>query len=208
MITVAVSTTGEAGALEEAIALAGAVAMPADDESAAPEWDTALIDLRSDPLQQLRTAKRIHEDTGCPVIVIIEPGQTALLGAEKWIDDFITGPIDALELQARLNRLAGPSEAGESLAYKSLELNLATYQATIDGSPIDLTYMEYELLRYFVEHQGRVWSREQLLQKVWGYDYFGGARTVDVHVRRLRAKLGGERASWITTVRSVGYRFG
>ena len=68
--------------------------------------------------------------------------------------------------------------------------------------------MEYELLRYFIEHQGRVWSREQLLQNVWGYDYFGGARTVDVHVRRLRAKLGGERASWITTVRSVGYRFG
>ncbi|NNC41206.1 MAG: winged helix-turn-helix domain-containing protein [Acidimicrobiia bacterium] len=73
---------------------------------------------------------------------------------------------------------------------------------------MDLTYMEYELLRYFIEHQGRVWSREQLLAKVWGYDYFGGARTVDVHVRRLRAKLGGERASWITTVRSVGYRFG
>ena len=76
------------------------------------------------------------------------------------------------------------------------------------GKPVDLTYMEYELLRYFIGNPGRVWSREQLLSKVWGYDYFGGARTVDVHVRRLRSKLGEERASWITTVRSVGYRFG
>lgn len=208
MITVAVSTTGDAGALVEVVALAGAVAVSAENEIVSAEWDAAMIDLRSDPLQQLRTAKRIHEDSGCPVIVVIAQGQTALLGAERWIDDFITEPIEALELQARLNRLAGPSESGELLAYKSLTLNLATYQATIDGKPIDLTYMEYELLRYFIQHQGRVWSREQLLQNVWGYDYFGGARTVDVHVRRLRAKLGGERASWITTVRSVGYRFG
>ena len=92
--------------------------------------------------------------------------------------------------------------------FKDLQLNTATYQATVLGKPVDLTYMEYELLRFFVENQGRVWSREQLLSKVWGYDYFGGARTVDVHVRRLRSKLGEERASWITTVRSVGYRFG
>ena len=83
-----------------------------------------------------------------------------------------------------------------------------TNQATVTGRPVDLTYMEYELLRFFIENPGRVWSREQLLSKVWGYDYFGGARTVDVHVRRLRSKLGEERASWITTVRSVGYRFG
>ena len=94
------------------------------------------------------------------------------------------------------------------LTHKDLELNLATYQATVGGAPSDLTYMEYELLRFFVEHPGRVWSRDQLLAKVWGYDYFGGSRTVDVHVRRLRAKLGEERSSWITTVRSVGYRFG
>ena len=94
------------------------------------------------------------------------------------------------------------------VAFKDLSLNLATYQATIGSQPVDLTFMEYELLRFFVTNQTRVWSREQLLSRVWGYDYFGGARTVDVHVRRLRAKLGEERASWITTVRSVGYRFG
>ena len=88
------------------------------------------------------------------------------------------------------------------------DINTATYQATIAGHPRDLTFMEYELLRFFVEHPKRVWSREQILSKVWGYDYYGGSRTVDVHVRRLRAKLGEERSSWIATVRSVGYRFG
>jgi DNA-binding response OmpR family regulator len=96
----------------------------------------------------------------------------------------------------------------ERVRFKDLELDLATYQAKVGDRSLDLTYMEYELLSFFVRHPGRVWSREQLLSRVWGYDYFGGARTVDVHVRRLRAKLGEERAGWITTVRSVGYRFG
>ncbi len=95
MITVAVSTTGEAGALEEVIALAGAVAIPAD-QTTSSEWDAAMIDLRSDPLQQLRAAKRIHEDSGCPVLVVIASAQTALLNSEKWIDEFIVDPINAL----------------------------------------------------------------------------------------------------------------
>jgi DNA-binding response OmpR family regulator len=120
-------------------------------------------------------------------------------------------PLDPVELLLRVSRLAvapGTLASEETIAFKDLMLNLATYQATIAGVPADLTYMEYELLRFFVTNPGRVWSREQLLSRVWGYDYFGGARTVDVHVRRLRAKLGEERASWIGTVRSVGYRFG
>ena len=87
-------------------------------------------------------------------------------------------------------------------------LNLETYQAAIDNRPIDLTYMEYELLKFLVQQPGRVFTRETLLTEVWGYEYYGGARTVDVHVRRLRAKLGEEHAGLITTVRSVGYRFG
>jgi DNA-binding response OmpR family regulator len=94
------------------------------------------------------------------------------------------------------------------VVFKDLELNTLNYQATLASNPIDLTFMEYELLRFLVENPIRVWSREQLLSKVWGYEYYGGARTVDVHIRRLRSKLGEERASWITTVRSVGYRFG
>lgn len=208
MITVAVSTAADPRELSEALTLSGALATLVEGGDAEGEWAVALVDLRSEPLQQLREARRISEDVGCPVMVVITSTQTTLLEHERWIADFITEPIDTLELRLRVNRLAGQEEGIESVRYKSLELNLATYQATIDGRPIDLTYMEYELLRYFIEHQGRVWSREQLLQKVWGYDYFGGARTVDVHVRRLRSKLGEERASWITTVRSVGYRFG
>ena len=84
---------------------------------------------------------------------------------------------------------------------------MKTYDAKAGATLLDLTFMEYELLKFFVENQDNVWSREQLLEKVWGYDYFGGARTVDVHVRRLRAKLGDERKDWIKTVHSVGYKF-
>ena len=95
-----------------------------------------------------------------------------------------------------------------SLEYADLVLNLETYQAALSGQPLDLTYMEYELLKFFASNPGKVFTREQLLSRVWGYEYYGGARTVDVHVRRLRAKLGEEHASLIHTVRSVGYRFG
>jgi len=126
-------------------------------------------------------------------------------------DDFILTPIDATELRIRLARIGGglgSEPDADIVRYEDLELNTGTYQATIAGRPKDLTYMEYELLRFLVENPNRVWSREQLLSRVWGYDYFGGSRTVDVHIRRLRAKLGEQRASWITTVRSVGYRFG
>ncbi len=208
MITVAVTAAHDPGDLEEAVTLAGSVPVAIDAMDSDVEWGVALVDLRTEPLSQLREARRIHEDVGCPVVAVITPSQTALLESEGWIADFVLDPIETLELKLRIHRLAGGQQEMQSIRYKSLELNLATYQATIDGRPMDLTYMEYELLRFFIEHQGRVWSREQLLQKVWGYDYFGGARTVDVHVRRLRAKLGEERSSWITTVRSVGYRFG
>jgi DNA-binding response OmpR family regulator len=96
----------------------------------------------------------------------------------------------------------------ELVEYGPLSLNLETYQASIGGRPLDLTYMEYELLKFLAQHPGKVFTREMLLSRVWGYEYYGGARTVDVHVRRLRAKLGEEHAALISTVRSVGYRFG
>jgi two-component system, OmpR family, alkaline phosphatase synthesis response regulator PhoP len=139
---------------------------------------------------------------------VVEPAQFPLVEQAKGVADLISTPPDPAELGLRIRRLRKMAGNDELLAFQDLELNPLTYQATLAGMALDLTYMEYELLRYFIEHQGRVWTREQLLSKVWGYDYFGGARTVDVHVRRLRAKLGEERAGWITTVRSVGYRFG
>ena len=110
------------------------------------------------------------------------------------------------EIGARIHALVGDNES-EILEFKDLLINLKTYDAKAGDSLLDLTFMEYELLKFFVENQDNVWSREQLLEKVWGYDYFGGARTVDVHVRRLRAKLGDKRQDWIKTVHSVGYKF-
>jgi DNA-binding response OmpR family regulator len=94
------------------------------------------------------------------------------------------------------------------IEYGPLMLNLETYQAAVAGRVLDLTYMEYELLRFLAGHPAKVFTRETLLSRVWGYEYYGGARTVDVHIRRLRAKLGEEHAHLIQTVRSVGYRFG
>ena len=110
------------------------------------------------------------------------------------------------EVGARVHALIGDSES-EILEFKDLSINLKTYEAKAGDVLLDLTFMEYELLKFFVVNQENVWSREQLLEKVWGYDYFGGARTVDVHVRRLRAKLGDQRNDWIKTVHSVGYKF-
>lgn len=208
---VAVYPFDHSEALARALIAAQVTAIAIDDLEAAAleaagEWAALVVELGDEPLRRLRHIERLVADTGLPVIVVVEPDQVALTKTTA-VRDFVRTPIDAEELTVRLVRLQ--TSAGEDvLRFKDLELNPATYQAALSRSPIDLTYMEYELLRFFVLNQGRVWSREQLLAKVWGYDYFGGARTVDVHVRRLRAKLGEERSSWITTVRSVGYRFG
>ena len=110
------------------------------------------------------------------------------------------------EVGARVHALVGDSDS-EILEFKDLSINLKTYEAKAGDVLLDLTFMEYELLKFFVVNQENVWSREQLLEKVWGYEYFGGARTVDGHVRRLRAKLGDQRNDWIKTVHSVGYKF-
>ena len=110
------------------------------------------------------------------------------------------------EIGARIHALVGDA-ASEILEFRDLTINLKTYEAVAGTQLLDLTFMEYELLKFFVENQNTVWSREQLLAEVWGYDYFGGARTVDVHVRRLRAKLGDSRNDWVKTVHSVGYKF-
>tara|TARA_Y100000768_G_scaffold365248_1_gene326352 strand:+ start:45 stop:674 length:630 start_codon:yes stop_codon:yes gene_type:complete len=142
---------------------------------------------------------------------------TLIIADEEDFDqtiDLIQNPLIELmsskskieELGARIHALVGESQS-EILEFKDLLINLKTYDAKAGATLLDLTFMEYELLKFFVENQDNVWSREQLLEKVWGYDYFGGARTVDVHVRRLRAKLGDQRKDWIKTVHSVGYKF-
>jgi two-component system alkaline phosphatase synthesis response regulator PhoP len=202
--------------LIEALLAAGHRPVPVADAAAVsdqePEggWAALVVELGEDPTAALALARRVRREGSAPVLLVATRAQITALPPEAG-DDFLLSPIDPGELALRLQRLralTAGEPAQETLRFKDLELNLATYQARLAGVPLDLTYMEYELLRFFAGHPARVWSREQLLSKVWGYDYFGGARTVDVHVRRLRAKLGETRASWIATVRSVGYRFG
>ncbi|MGH9267581.1 MAG: winged helix-turn-helix domain-containing protein [Acidimicrobiales bacterium] len=147
-----------------------------------------------------------------PVLLVVVAGQlTDLELRDDLFDDFCLLPLQPHELEARLKHLFWRSGRGtrpELVEYGPLVLNLETYQAAISGHPLDLTYMEYELLKFLATHPGKVFTRETLLSRVWGYEYYGGARTVDVHVRRLRAKLGNEHEQLIQTVRSVGYRFG
>jgi DNA-binding response OmpR family regulator len=183
----------------------------AEQREPAAGWVAAVVELGADPGLAIAVAKKLREDRAIPLLLVVDRTHTSDLEDESGFDDFLLTPIDTPELRVRLGNLSMKSQADLTdpvLRFRDLELNTATYQTIVGGVARDLTFMEYELLRFFVEHPNRVWSREQILEKVWDYDYFGGSRTVDVHVRRLRAKLGEERASWITTVRSVGYRFG
>ena len=138
----------------------------------------------------------VDDDEFVQTIDLVQNPQIELVSSSSKLD----------EISARVHALVGEGES-EILEFKDLTINLKTYEAKAGDILLDLTFMEYELLKFFVENQESVWSREDLLEKVWGYDYFGGARTVDVHVRRLRAKLGDLRNDWIKTVHSVGYKF-
>jgi DNA-binding response OmpR family regulator len=196
----------------DGLVLAGATHVEASElapeNRAINDADVLLVELGDQPMRRLREITRIVEVIGLPIILVVTSDQLALMESTAGIADFAITPFDPLELRLRVQRLLVDGSKDELVVFKDLELNPLNYQATLASVPIDLTFMEYELLRFLVENPVRVWSREQLLSKVWGYEYYGGARTVDVHIRRLRSKLGEERASWITTVRSVGYRFG
>lgn len=212
-MTVALFPADSSEPVAVALAIAGltpklveSIASPDTGETG--EWSVLVVELADEPMRRLRQIGDLFIATGVPVLVVADPAQFPLVEQAAGIADFVANPPDAAELGVRIRRMMKQGAEDEVLVYNDLELNPLTYQATLASKPLDLTYMEYELLRFFVEHRGRVWTREQLLSKVWGYDYYGGARTVDVHVRRLRAKVGEERAAWITTVRSVGYRFG
>lgn len=198
--------------LTDALALASlTVSSTADlniDNGTIRDADIAVVELGHGAMRQLREIARIEETYGLPVVLVAATEHLALIESSEVNAEFVLSPIDPVEFRIRVRRLVKEEAGEELLTFKDLELNPLNYQASLAGEPMDLTYMEYELLRFLVENPVRVWSREQLLSKVWGYEYYGGARTVDVHVRRLRSKLGEERASWITTVRSVGYRWG
>ncbi len=142
------------------------------------------------------------------VLAIAAPEQLALLAPSVLIDDFIVPPLDNEELRVRVLRSLWHDDAdgGTVLQRGGVVIDLERYTVTVDGNVVDLTYKEYELLAFLAGSPGRPFTREALLDRVWGYDYYGGARTVDVHVRRIRSKIEGRR-QYIETVRNVGYRF-
>jgi two-component system, OmpR family, alkaline phosphatase synthesis response regulator PhoP len=177
-------------------------------------WSGAIVLVDQDPETAFALCRAIRKlDVPLEPLLLLVSGSrlSDLELRDDLFDDFCLNPFHPRELEARLRHLFWRSGSGsrpELVEYSGLVLNLETYQAAIDGQPLDLTYMEYELLKFLAQHPGKVFTRETLLSRVWGYEYYGGARTVDVHIRRLRAKLGEEHAGLISTVRSVGYRFG
>jgi DNA-binding response OmpR family regulator len=181
----------------------------------APDCDAVLVDGRHD-LASVRSMCRLIRMTGIdvPLLVIVTEGGLTVVAADWGIDDVLLATAGPAEVEARLRlargRLAIARDDGEPdtvIRSGGVEVDDVSYTARLDGRLLDLTFKEFELLKYLAQHPGRVFTRQQLLHEVWGYDYFGGTRTVDVHVRRLRAKLGPERESLIGTVRNVGYRF-
>lgn len=188
---------------------------PAAAERLEPDdgWSGVIVtaDVDPDGAWALCRALRKRDVPVEPLLLLVSGSQLNDLELrEDLFDDFCLSPFHPRELEARIRHLlwrAGKGSRPEVVEYGPLVLNLETYQAAIEKKPLDLTYMEYELLKFLATHPGKVFTRETLLSRVWGYEYYGGARTVDVHIRRLRAKLGDEH-NLIHTVRSVGYRFG
>jgi len=183
-------------------------------EQPADGWAGAIVsaDINAEGAWALCRAIRKGDDP-LPVVLLINGRQLDdLADRDDLFDDFCITPFHPRELDRRISHalfvIGDGSVTGQIVRYEDLVLNVDTYQAAIDGEPLDLTHMEYELLKFLASSPGRVFTREVLLSRVWGYDYFGGARTVDVHVRRLRSKLGERHASMIQTVRSVGYSLG
>jgi DNA-binding response OmpR family regulator len=179
-----------------------------------PACDVVLLDARRDLTGARATARLLHS-TGMstPLILVVTEGGLTALSAEWGARDFLLTGASPAEVETRIRlALSAVPEAdrepvSEEISNGDLVIDPVAYTARLRRRPLDLTYKEFELLRYLAQHPGRVFTRAQLLQEVWGYDYFGGTRTVDVHVRRLRAKLGPEYEHLIGTVRNVGYRF-
>ncbi len=147
-------------------------------------------------------------DARVPAMVVLERDQLERYPWHEVADELVYPGAPAAELRVRLAMLRRRAGAGDGTVIRlgAISIDTETYHVTVSGRPLDLTFKEFELLRYLAQHPGRAFTRPSLLREVWGYDFYGGTRTVDVHVRRLRAKLGPEHESLIETVRSVGYR--
>lgn len=204
---------------------AGYSTVEADDGHTALEMaktakpDLILLDIMLpglDGMEVCRIIKGQQHTAGIPIIMLTAKSDEVdkIIGLELGADDYMTKPFSPRELVARVKAVLRRSQKGNQqdgqLVVGKLRINFTSYEVSLDKEKIELTPKEYELLKLFVTNSGRAYTREQLLEKVWGYEYFGDTRTVDVHVRHLRAKLAKqpEIAEAIETVRGVGYRFG
>lgn len=186
--------------------------IPAEPASlvSAPSCDLLFVDARQD-LAAAKSLCKILRTTGInvPLLLVLTEGGLTAVSADWGVDDVVLEGAGPAELDARIRLVIGrlaQEKSASKIQASGVVIDEASYSAKVHGRPLDLTFKEFELLRFFATHPSRVFTREQLLSEVWGYDYFGGTRTVDVHVRRLRAKLG-DLESLIGTVRNVGYRF-
>jgi DNA-binding response OmpR family regulator len=182
----------------------------------APDADVLFIDARRElPAAKSLTKLITTTGIGCPIIAITTEGGLSAFNADWGINDVILDTAGPAEVDARIRIVLGKQAASDphndphsgEIRSGDVSIDESTYTARLKGEVLDLTFKEFELLKYLAQHPGRVFTRAQLLQEIWGYDYFGGTRTVDVHIRRLRSKLGPEFEAIIGTVRNVGYRF-
>ena len=172
-------------------------------------YDLIIFEARGSALPSLADIVAMAEDRVCPLLVIVDVENAGSITLPvSGVSDFVVHGAGHDECCTRVRRLLGAegtSAHTDLVSVDDMAINLATYQVTVAGEPVDFTYLEYALLSFLVRHAGHTFSRDALLQHVWGFDYYGGSRTVDVHVRRIRAKLGPELAQHLETVRGVGY---
>lgn len=174
-----------------------------------PRADVIVLDFRDIPPAAFSIIASSYGEQGVILLALVPEEQLDRLAPDLAIDDFALLPCGAPELARRIERALWRKHGIDSENYVrcgALTIDLSNYRVTVDDEPLVLTFKEYELLRFLAMNAGRVFTREQLLNRVWGYDYFGGARTVDVHIRRIRAKIEIHGRTFIETVRNVGYR--
>jgi len=179
------------------------------DHVLALELEAVLVDAAEHPAQAWTVLQALRErDPRVPVVLVVERDALERFPWHEVADDFLYPGAPAAEVRTRLSMVRRRAGSGDGSVTRlgPLALDTETYRVTASGRPLDLTYKEFELVRFLASNPGRVYTRPALLREVWGYDFYGGTRTVDVHVRRLRAKLGPEHEHLIETVRGVGYR--
>ena len=204
----------KSGLLEQGFAVSPAASRDLFKEAfASPKVEAVVVDLErceTEIAKLCHAIKRERTLKEAPLILLVTEEQLGRLDFGWGIEDYLTLPVSAKRLAERLKFLVWKLhrvDLKNGFSLGDLIIDFERYEVHVNGEPIDLTYKEFELLKFLVMHPGKVFTREALLDKVWGYDFYGGTRTVDVHVRRLRSKVETGAAVYIETVRNVGYKF-